>query len=88
MGVLIWILQVVVFLVIWKAVHLLFWNLRRLSGATSLAVTILVSLLIGMVGVICARAVHTPWAAVIAMAVLLGVANGEYEYNRSISHNS
>ena len=88
MGFLVWILQLIVFLVVWKAVHLLFWNIRRLSDATSLAVTMLVTLLIGIVGVICARAISAPWPAVIATAVLLGVANGEYEYNRGISRNS
>ncbi len=88
MGILVWFLQVIVFLFVWKAAHLLFWNIRRLSGAASLPVTLLVTLLIGLAGVICARTITTPWAAVIATALLLGVANGEYEYNRSISHRS
>lgn len=86
MGVVIWILQVVVFLVLWKVVHLVFWNLRKMVGSRSLILTMVITLLIAVLAVIGTRAWHTSWAEVVTMGIIVGLANGEYEYNRSSEH--
>ena len=86
MTVVIWIVQIIVLLVIWKGVHLLFWNLRKMLASTSLLLTMLVTVVIAILGVLLAHAVRGDWWLVVAFGVLLGLANGEYEYNRSLSN--
>ncbi|MCI0183488.1 MAG: hypothetical protein OWR52_07965 [Acidibacillus sp.] len=85
MTVLMWILQVIVFLVIWKVVHLLFWNLRKGSGASSLLWSMLMTLVIAILGVIVAHMAHSSWVIVVGGSIILGIANGEYEYNRQLT---
>lgn len=79
-----WVLQIVVFLALWKAAHLLFWNLRKMIGSTTLLLAMLITLLIAVLAVVLAHAEHAAWAEVMAYGLLLGVANGEYEYNRGL----
>lgn len=78
-----WILQVIVLLVVWKLIHLLFWNVRKVIGSGSLLLTMGITLIIAVIAVLVAHIWHTDWSQVIALAVLLGIAGGEYEYSRS-----
>lgn len=82
MGFWIWILQVIVLLVAWKLVHLFFWNMRKMLGSQSLVLSMLITLVIAVAGVLVSHIWHTDWSEVIVLGALLGVANGEYEYNR------
>ena len=86
-GVLVWIGQIVAFLAVWKVAHLLFWNLRKMTGFTSLFVAMAATLLIALAAVALLRAVDDSWAKVLLAALIVGVANGEYEYNRGM-HSS
>ncbi len=86
MAVIWWILQIVLLLVVWKVVHLLFWNLRKMLASASLLLTMLVTAVIAILGVVLAHAVHGDWWLTIAFGVMLGLANGEYEYNRNLSN--
>ncbi len=82
-GVVEWILEVLVFLILWKVVHLLVWNLRKLLGIDSLLLSMVITLLIAIVAVSVFHAISGVWPQVIVAGILLGVVNGEYEYNRS-----
>ncbi len=84
MGILVWLVQIVAFLAVWKAAHLLFWNARRMTGLTSLPVTMGVTLVIAIVTVAFLHAVRGAWAEILLTALMVGVASGEYEYNRGM----
>lgn len=87
MGILVWIVQIVAFLAVWKVAHLLFWNARRMTGFTSLPVTMAVTLFIAIVTVVLLHAVRGAWVEILLTALIVGVASGEYEYNRGM-HSS
>ena len=87
MGILVWIVQIVAFLAVWKAAHLLFWNARRMTGFASLPVTMAVTLFIAIVTVALLHAVRGAWVEILLTALIVGVASGEYEYNRGM-HSS
>ncbi|KYP81724.1 hypothetical protein [Ferroacidibacillus organovorans] len=82
MGLLVWILQIIAFLVVWKVVHLLYWNARKLLGSRSLLLTMFVTFCIALLAVILFHAFHTVWAGVLIAAFVLGIGNAEYELNR------
>lgn len=85
MAILLWVLQMIVALVVWKVVHLLFWNLRRGFGIASLLFSMFVTFVIGLLIVLLAHVGYGSWFFVIGVSVILGVANGEYEYNRGLT---
>ena len=82
MAVLIWVVQGVAFLAVWKAAHLLFWNARRMMPFRSLPAAMAVTAAIAAASVAVVHAARGDWATALAVAALLGVATGEYEYNR------
>ncbi len=84
-AILMWFVQIIAFLVVWKVVHLLFWNLRKGAGASSLVWAMVMTFVIAVLGVIIAHTSHTAWAILLGVSVLLGIANGEYEYNRELT---
>ncbi|MCY0902908.1 MAG: hypothetical protein OWU32_12145 [Firmicutes bacterium] len=88
MGLWVWLVQLVALLVIWKVVHLLFWNMRKMLASSSLLLTMVITLLIGVAGVVFAHTWHGAWSQVLVLAVILGCASGEYEYNRTVTRSS
>lgn len=84
MGILVWVMQIVAFLAVWKVAHLLFWNARRMTGLASLPVAMGVTLLIAMAAVVLLHAVRGAWAEILLTALMVGLASGEYEYNRGM----
>ncbi|MCY0875655.1 MAG: hypothetical protein OWT28_05245 [Firmicutes bacterium] len=77
-----WILQVLVLLVVWKVIHLLYWNLRKALRSPSVFLSMVATLVIAVLGVVAAHVWHSAWSEVLLVGVLLGIAGGEYEYNR------
>jgi uncharacterized membrane protein YczE len=82
MAVLGWILQALVFLAAWKIAHLLYVNLRRLLRASSLALAVVAAAILAAGAVVIVHAPAGAWARDLLTAVLVGVAGGEFEFNR------
>jgi len=83
MEVWLWLLQILILLVAWKLVHLFFWNMRKMLANKSLLLSMLITLLIAILAVSLAHTWHSAWSQTLIVAALLGIANAEYEYNRT-----
>lgn len=82
MAVAFWAGELVVFLAAWKIAHILYWNMRRLTGVRTLPAAMVATLAIGVAGVTVAN-LGGGVLRTVFFALLLGVSAGEYEFNRA-----
>ena len=80
-----WILQIFLFLIIWKLTHIVFWFLRKKLSIPSLLLAAMITACIAVLAVIILHSIHGVYPLLIMVAILLGLASGEYEYNRTLS---
>nr|NNM89961.1 hypothetical protein [Bacilli bacterium] len=80
-----WILQILFFLIVWKLTHILFWYFRRKLSVPSLLLAAIITACIAVLAVIILHVVHGVYPLLSMVAILLGLASGEYEYNRTLS---